>query len=428
MDITEFLLEILPNESSKLKKVELLKEHDDELLKEILHFVFNPMILTGISKAKLNKTVNPFNNVTITDLNTITDVMNYLKENNTGNDSDILSIQRFLSKSLGDKDSELSEKIITKDLQIGCTSATLNKAFGSNFIRKFDVQKAESYFKQKGPLKQSFFITEKLDGIRAVFFKYSNDNIIVYARSGKEITGLNEIKEAMKYMPSGYVYDGELLATNINNVASKDLFAITSSIVNSKIEDKTELIYNIFDMLPIKEFNNGESLDGAYIRVNKMQTFVDTASQKVLSYPPIKYVGDDESVIEELLDSVIEQGKEGLMISLVNGLYKTKRTKDLLKVKKMQTVDLLVTGFEEHKQGNKLGSLIVDYKGYAVNVGSGFSEEERVLMWVNRDALPGIIVEVQYFEETTNKKDDSLSLRFPVFKMVRNDKDEVSYH
>ena len=39
-----------------------------------------------------------------------------------------------------------------------------------------------------------------------------------------------------------------------------------------------------------------------------------------------------------------------------------------------------------------------------------------------------VIMEVQYFEESTNKKDDSLSLRFPVFLRWRFDKTEPSYN
>ena len=38
----------------------------------------------------------------------------------------------------------------------------------------------------------------------------------------------------------------------------------------------------------------------------------------------------------------------------------------------------------------------------------------------------GKIIKVKYFEETQNQQ-GTLSLRFPVFLELRNDKDEVSY-
>jgi len=80
---------------------------------------------------------------------------------------------------------------------------------------------------------------------------------------------------------------------------------------------------------------------------------------------------------------------------------------------------------EEHTRGNKLGSIVVDYKGYELGVGSGFSDKDREYYWNNQDEIVGKIVEISYFEESSNDKGTE-SLRFPVFKAVR-EKDEVSY-
>ena len=49
-------------------------------------------------------------------------------------------------------------------------------------------------------------------------------------------------------------------------------------------------------------------------------------------------------------------------------------------------------------------------------------------VWNNKDKYLNKIAEIQYFEETSNQKDDKLSLRFPVFKDWRFDKDEESYN
>ena len=100
------------------------------------------------------------------------------------------------------------------------------------------------------------------------------------------------------------------------------------------------------------------------------------------------------------------------------------------KVKKMYPVDLEVIDIEEGTgiNQNKVGALVVNYKGYKVKVGSGLTKEQRELWWNNPNLILGKIITVQYFEETTNKKDDSLSLRFPVLKEVRNDKTEESYN
>ena len=92
-----------------------------------------------------------------------------------------------------------------------------------------------------------------------------------------------------------------------------------------------------------------------------------------------------------------------------------------------------MTGIYEGSKGSKyegmLGGVYVDYKGTQVGVGSGFSDEERLEYFENPDLIVGKIIEVQYFGETKNQKNEDKSMRFPVFKMIRDDKDEddVSY-
>lgn len=117
------------------------------------------------------------------------------------------------------------------------------------------------------------------------------------------------------------------------------------------------------------------------------------------------------------------------MINISNAPYETKRTKNLLKVKAMQDCDLKIIGFEEGTGKNKgtLGAVIVDYKGFKVKVGSGFTDKDREYFWNNATKLLGRVITVQYFEETTNKKGDSSSLRFPVFVELREEGKEVSY-
>ena len=118
------------------------------------------------------------------------------------------------------------------------------------------------------------------------------------------------------------------------------------------------------------------------------------------------------------------------MLNYADKYYKCNRNRYILKIKKMQSADLKIIGFEEGNSKNKntLGNLIVNYKGFNVGVGSGFTDEDRKYIWEHKQEVLGTIVEISYFEETTNKKDSSLSLRFPVFKRFRNDKDTESYY
>ena len=115
------------------------------------------------------------------------------------------------------------------------------------------------------------------------------------------------------------------------------------------------------------------------------------------------------------------------MLRYDDSRYEWKRSKNLIKLKPFYTIDLRVTGYGEHKNGDMLGQLSVDYYGETVWVGSGYTKEERKDFWLKREDLIGKIIEVQFMEETQNK-DGKKSLRFPVFKRLRLDKNEESYN
>ena len=415
----------LKNESSRIAKENLLKKYKDVPgLKDIFKFVFNPMIVTGLAKRKIEKEVNVKHEI---DLETIFDAMNFVKDNNTGNDLVIATIQNFLNKLSTKEEKELAKSILVKDLPIGISKVTLNKVYGKNFIEEYCVMLANKYIPGKNDLSSGFNLTLKLDGNRATVFNYE-DGPIFLARSGKKIEGLIELEEEFKKLPKNMVYDGEIIAVNKDNLLSKDLFNLTQTIVRRK-GPKTGLNFVMFDMLPISEFYEGKSKKKYDERVNNDMNYMFNYvihPESLIKKVPVYYTGKDESVIPKILSEVEEQGYEGLMINTLDGHYETKRSKSLLKVKSFHTIDLRCIGVKEDIRGNKCGSLTVDYKGYKVDVG-GLKDDEKIKFWNNPELVIGKIIEVKYFEESTNAQ-GTLSLRFPSFVRIRDDKNEVSIY
>jgi DNA ligase-1 len=133
--------------------------------------------------------------------------------------------------------------------------------------------------------------------------------------------------------------------------------------------------------------------------------------------------------VAELLIEAEKNNLEGLMANNANSIYECKRSDSLLKVKTMQTVDLLCTGLEkgEGRLSDVLGKITVDYKGNSVSVGSGFSDSDREYFINNPKEIIGRVVEISFFEESSNQ-DGGISLRFPVFKCVREIGKEISYN
>ena len=119
-------------------------------------------------------------------------------------------------------------------------------------------------------------------------------------------------------------------------------------------------------------------------------------------------------------------GWEGLMLRK-NTTYKGKRSTDILKVKQMFDEEYVVVDLENdlHRvivdgteiEEMMLKNVIIEHKGNRVQVGSGFSHEQRRHYFKNPNEILGKQITVQYFEETTNKN-GTHSLRFPVIKAV----------
>ena len=148
-------------ESSGKRLQEILEENkDNELLKKVLWFVYNPYIVTGLSSKKINKMVNT--QIKYAPAETIEEVFEYLQEHNTGTDIDIAYVLEFIQ---GKPDQEMYSRIFTKELKLGITSKTINKVF-PNLIPEFNVMLAEKYWDRMEELEKTnpdIIISQKLD-------------------------------------------------------------------------------------------------------------------------------------------------------------------------------------------------------------------------------------------------------------------------
>lgn len=372
--------------SGRLAKEELLRRCADVPgFKEILQFVYDPLIVTGLAKRKIEKELSIEE---CWDMDNIFEVMTYVKDNNTGSDSIVRTVQNFIRKLATVEEQELAKSILIKDLPVGISRTTLNKVYGTNFIKKYTVMLAGKFDPTKKQFDGDFAATLKLDGNRVTFFTFE-DGIKVFTRSGKEVEGLVKLEEEFAHLPLNWAFDGELIAENPDNLPSKDLFNLTQTIVRKK-GIKEGLNFVIFDALPVSEFNEGISKKVYKDRMLELdQIFYQCVEDDMhIKRVPTYYVGSDLERVPEILTEVEEAGFEGLMLNSLDGYYETKRTKSLLKVKTFYTADLRCVGVKEDIRGGKAGSLTVDYKGYRVDV-AGLKEHQKVSFWNNPEQVEG---------------------------------------
>jgi DNA ligase-1 len=114
------------------------------------------------------------------------------------------------------------------------------------------------------------------------------------------------------------------------------------------------------------------------------------------------------------------------MIKDPNAPYECKRSTSWLKMKPFIEVSLTVTAVEEGTGRNegKLGALICegedDGKKIMVNVGSGFTDDQRADYWNDKETMLGQVVEVRADAATRSQdSEDIYSLRFPRFLRFR---------
>ena len=422
-----FVKEINENNGRLYKQSVLNKYKDDTIIQKYLQIAFDPYKIFGISTRKLHKQVSGI----AYPADSVFDLFYWLEKHNTGTDVAINMCQVTLDKiaSIDCECAQLLESLICKDLSIGVDSKTINKEI-PGLIPTFSVQLANKYFDKPSYVEgKTFAITTKIDGGRIIALK-ENGQVSFFTRAGQKYEGLVDLEDEMsRLMPDNICLDGEITLLVRGNLSSKDAYKETMKIVRTKDKEKHGIKMLVFDAMSVSDFKTQTSSMTYTQRRQMLDCMSAFDTTRYFELLPILYRGSDTSKITELLEEEVANGEEGIMINICDAPYEFKRTNSLLKCKKMQTMDLEIVGFEEGegRLAGTLGAILVRYKdGNVVKVGSGFSDEIRTLVWLEPSDFLGKIVEVQYFEETTNA-DGGESLRFPIFKDFRPDKIEADY-
>ena len=416
-EIIKLFKQIQETSSINDKKTIITANKDNELFKKCLVFLLDGNINTGLSAKKIKKKVIKSEYI----LQTFEDVMKYLEHNNTGTDNDISMIQAFLD--VHEEDREFYEQMITKSFRLGADSKVINSVI-PGLIPTWEVMLGTSIEHCKLPENIWFSLSQKLNGNRCTYY-----NGEFYTRQNKKYIGLNHIKTDIEKIPSAkdYVFDGELIYKNNEGLSDSSAFQKGTGIANNKSDNKEELKLVLFDILPREEFDKKISKETYKIR---KQHLLDLKMYETENIEIVQmfYEGTDQSEIWKWLDYCEQHDMEGCMLNL-DTPYECKRTKSLMKIKKFYDFDLRIVGYEEGTGRNKgrLGAFVVDYNGNQVKVGSGYSDEERVNFWNDRDKYIGRVITVKYKEISKDKKTGLESLQFPVYCGVRELGKEPSY-
>ena len=323
--------------------------------------------------------------------------------------------------------------IVNRTMKIGIGKSILPKDGLSAMLAK----------KYEGKLpfsKSGYYITEKLDGNRCIA-RYDGTRWLFTSRNGKPM----HVNFDMSNLPTEFVYDGEILSPQ-QCVMSDSIYGFvregkdaevfntnfnqTSGLIN-RHDTKKNLVYCIFDIMVdgMPYYERRQTLEG-------LEFGNDTKLVRLLWHSETEK--DAHDVLPRLLADVTDIGGEGIMVNLGDREYVHKRTDGLFKVKKVQTIDMRVDDIEygNGKYDGMIGALICsciteDDKRIVCDVGSGMSDNERLLWAITPELIVGKIIEVAYFSLSQDRSvlnSNCYSLRFPRMKRVRYDKDTTSSH
>lgn len=414
----------LQNENSRLCKQNIIQENRcNEDFCKLLYYALNPFLTYKVSEQTLRRPAPIHSSVTFTMCDIFT-VCETLSQRRALDDAMTYQVCVFVQSVPDPDESELYIKLLSKTLRLGVTGKTVNKVI-PGLIPEWEVQQAYPIDNYPIPDGTWFSLTQKLNGVRATYYKGH-----LYARSGAVYTGLEHItKELSCCVTESIVLDGELTLREVGNFSDNEAFRIATGIVNSDAVDKTAVCYTVFDVLPADEFETGESKAGYRARRLALDAIGASLPQDgPVRILPTLYSGTDQTKIDGLLEQMVREDKEGLMVNL-DVPYKRKRHNGILKVKRFYTMDLPILSCEEGsgRLSGVLGAFVLGCKGNEVRVGSGFTDSQRIQYWAQRDELAGALCEVKYKEISSDKNTGAESLQFPVFLSLREDKETVSY-
>lgn len=440
------ILQILDNIGSDTKRSHKLaiveKNKDNELFMSVLNLALNPYVKFYI-KAIPNYNAGGSNSLEWA----ITELKRLSTRQLTGN-AGVEHLRNILT-NVSEDDAIVIERIIGKDLRMGCSEGIVN-AVAPKFIPSYPCLLARPYdAKNIKNIVYPAISNLKADGARTNFH-VNGDSVYVCGRSGREFNLFGamsaEFIELGKQFDVPVVFDGELVVVDKNgHIVDR---RVGNGIVNKAVagtispEEASMLRAQLWDVIPLSEFQEGKSkldykarfelLKDAIIATEPIgedltAQLLKTGTKSIYWLIPHKIVNNLQEAVDHF-NELLAAGEEGTILKNFSNIWSDTRSKDLVKMKAERSCDLEIIGFKEGtgKFLGQVGSLECASSDRLVEASvSGFSDAVRLDITNRFDELKGTIVEVLYNERIGSKGRTNIdSLFLPRVKSFRHPDDK----
>ncbi len=222
-----------------------------------------------------------------------------------------------------------------------------------------------------------FVFEPKWDGFRSL--AWSRPGIRLDSRNQKPLLRyFPELTAALSQLPDGTVVDGEIVVI-VDGVTDFDSLGQRIHPAESRVNmlsEATPAELVAFDLLAV----DGEDLRDAPFSERRGRLVSLTT---VLGHPwHLTPQTESEDVAREWFDTFESAGCDGIIAKKPELAYQPGK-RAMIKIKHRRTIDVVVGGFREHKDGGKIGSLLLglyNHHGEFHFIGhcSGFPDVDRV--------------------------------------------------
>ncbi len=376
------------------------------------------------------------------------ELLEELKERKITGNAAIEAVEEMAVRFNDDEWNNFCAPVIRRDLRAGFSVATINKV-----CKKTDYEvpvfKCQLATNSEGrpEMAGTKRLEPKLDGVRVLMvvsfepgmYDHPEPVATCYSRNGKIFENFTHIEDQVTTnvrkiitllgndignCTKGFVFDGEVVGASFN-----ELMKQARRKTDAKADDT---VFHVFDVMPLADFQRGHCNAQFRKRVSAMNNLVplfnELSSLETMSHIIVDLDTDEgKQEMKTYSNDMVNAGFEGIMIKDLEAPYECKRNLFWMKWKPTITVDLEVIDIEEGTGRNegRLGALVCqgtdDGKLIKVNVGSGFSDDQRAEFYSASDDVIGETAEV-LCDAVSQNQDGSYSLRFPRFVRFRDDK------
>ena len=419
------IIETIAATPSTNEKLDILHANkDNELLKKVFYYAYNP---------RFNYWIKPEDfyppsigcNVEFSD-ELFNDLDKLINHEITGDRARNLIVGMMATLNSGSQ--EILRRIMLHDLRCGASDTIASKVW-KNLVpeypvmlsQKFNAKNQEYLKKHEG--KGAFNNSLKEDGGR-LLITVEDGKVTLRSRNGSTLNTFNLFDSYFEKCGNN-VFDSELTIKNPDGTPNRKLSnGIYTKLVRNTASREEVALFSIvlWDVVPLDEYLIGIGTKPYSYRLNELKLYENYFWQR----SPIKIVENtDVATIEECIkfyEEMRERGQEGSIIKLNSAVWEDKRSKNSIKLKAEDTGDFLCTGVEEGqgKYAGMIGALHCRSSCGKIkfSVGTGLKDADRDL----NIPYTGSIIEVKYNSLISSKSKSTYSLFLPVYSCMRPDK------